>query len=141
MRKRRANTEEEAELNEVNVIPLADVCLTLVIIIMVVSPMMLQAMIQVQPSQAVATARKDMVAERPLFVDVANGGFTLNGKRIGSEEDLYRQLSRQLLRMTERTVLISAAAEVPYAQVVRILDVVRQSGARSLSLVPRREKS
>jgi biopolymer transport protein ExbD len=68
VRKRFIESDLET-LNEVNVIPLADVCLTLVIIIMVISPMVMQSMIQVQASQAVAGKFKGTSIKRlfPFF--------------------------------------------------------------------------
>lgn len=139
MRKRFIESDLET-LNEVNVIPLADVCLTLVIIIMVISPMVMQSMIQVQASQAVAGKFKGIsINEKPLFVDITNKGTTLNNKSMGTEYDLYRALQLRLAGMKERTVLVSSAQDVRYEQVVRVLDIVKQSGAQSLSLVPRKK--
>jgi biopolymer transport protein ExbD len=39
----------------------------------------------------------------------------------------------------DRVVLISSAADVRYEHVVRVLDIIKQSGAKSLSLVPRKK--
>lgn len=130
---------ESAELSEVNVTPLADVCLTLVIMFMIVSPMALQALIQVQASQAVATSEASRTTEKPLFVDVTTDGFTVNQMKLGSEYDLYRALQKELSKKSDKTVMISSASDVRYQYVVRVLDIVKQSGAKSLSLVPRKK--
>jgi biopolymer transport protein ExbD len=113
--------------------------LTLVIIIMVISPMVMQSMIQVQASQAVAGKFKGSVNEKPLFVDITAKGTTLNNKAMPTEYDLYRALQQRLTGMKERTVLVSSAQDVRYEHVVRVLDIVKQSGALSLSLVPRKK--
>ena len=47
-------TDKDEPLNEVNVIPLADLSLVLLIILMVLSPMIMQSMIKVQSSKASA---------------------------------------------------------------------------------------
>ena len=136
----RKSTESDIEtLNEVNVIPLADVCLTLVIIIMVISPMIMQSMIQVQASQAVAGKFKGVVNDKPIFVDITAKGTTVNNRRMNTEYDLYRALQKDLGNSSDRTVLISSAEDVRYEHVVRVLDIVKQSGAKSLSLVPRKK--
>ncbi len=132
-------SEEEETLAEVNVIPLADVCLTLVIIIMVISPMILQSMIQVQPSQAVSAPAKARPNEKPIFIDITPAGTTVNNQRISDEYELYRVLQKNLSLMREPTVLISSKEDVRYQNVVRVLDIAKQSGAKSLSLVPRRK--
>lgn len=140
MRKRRTNVNGEDELSDVNVTPLADVSLTLVIMIMVISPMVFQSMIQVQPSQVVAMDTKTDKKDAPLFVDVTPGGFTLNNRPLSSEYELFRKLQRSLSHRRDKTVLISASKKVPYHKVIRTLDIVKQSGALSLSLVPRQKK-
>ncbi|MCG3205862.1 MAG: Biopolymer transport protein ExbD [Elusimicrobia bacterium] len=135
-----ANQSEEAELNEVNVVPLADVTLVLLIMLMLLSPMAMQSMIQVQSAQAVATRSKPTISEKPIFVDISVDGFTVNNQSIGTEYELFRVLQRNLSSKRDKTVLISSQPEVKYQNVVRILDLVKQSGAVSLSLVPRREE-
>jgi biopolymer transport protein ExbD len=135
-----ANRDQDQEVSEVNVIPLADVCLVLVIIIMLISPMTLQSMIQVQAAQAVAQRMgKQKVPEKPLFVDVTPAGFSLNNTALGTEYELYRALQRELSTKIDKTVLITAADNVRYENVVRVLDLIKQSGAQSLSLVPRKK--
>jgi biopolymer transport protein ExbD len=137
----RENPFNGEELTEVNVIPLADVCLTLVIIIMVISPMVLQSMIQVQPSQAVAASKPTVTNERPIFVDITTAGFTVNNRVAKSEYEFMRTLQRAMVGRSDKTVLISSAPDVEYQTVVRALDIVKQSGASSLSLVPRKKEA
>ena len=50
-----------------------------------------------------------------------------------------RRLQKSLAARSDKTVLISAESAVVYQNVVRVLDLVRQSGAVSLSLVPRKD--
>jgi biopolymer transport protein ExbD len=125
-------------IGEVNITPLADVTLVLLIMIMVLSPMALQSMIQVQASQAVSAPSQQSITEKPIFVDITTAGFTLNNNPVATEYELFRNLQKILSSKSDKTVLISSAADVKYENVVRVLDMVRQSGAVSLSLVPRK---
>ncbi len=131
--------QEDGELNEVNIVPLADVTLVLLIILMVISPMALQSMIQVQAAQAVASKSSSTISEKPIFVDIKSNGFTVNSQAIATEYELFRVLQQNLGGRKDRTVLISSQPDVKYQNVVRILDLVRQSGAVSLSLVPHKD--
>jgi biopolymer transport protein ExbD len=129
---------EQEEITDINVTPLADVTLVLLIILMIISPMALQSMIQVQASQAVATHSENLFQEKPLFVDITTSGFTVNNQPVATEYELFRVLQRNISRKTDKTVLVSSHPDVQYQNVVRILDLVKQSGAASLSLVPRK---
>jgi biopolymer transport protein ExbD len=133
------SSDNDTEINEVNVVPLADVTLVLLIMLMLLSPMALQSMIQVQAAQAVATKSKSSITEKPIFVDVTSAGFTVNSQTVSTEYDLYRMLQKALSQKKDKTVLISSAADVRYENVVKVLDLVKQSGAMSLSLVPRKK--
>lgn len=140
MRKRRNREFEQGEeVSEVNVTPLADVSLTLVIMMMVISPMIFQSMIEVKSAQAVATGHEARENEKPLFIDITKNGFTVNTKKVGTEYQLMRVLQRQLSRNAARPVLITSAPEVEYQNVIRILDLVKQTGGNNLSLVPRKK--
>lgn len=139
MQKSSDNTEDG--ISEVNVIPLADVTLVLLIMIMVLSPMSLQSMIQIQAAQAVASKSRDAIREKPVFVDITTKGFTVNSRLIPTEYELFRTLQKLMSFKKDKTVLISSAPNVKYENVVRVLDVVKQSGAVSLSLVPRKQEA
>lgn len=132
------SSDEATEINEINVTPLADVTLVLLIMLMILSPMALQSMIQVQAAQAVAVRSQNALREKPIFVDVTSQGFKINNQIIPTEYELFRFLQKQMSFRRDKTVLISSAADVRYQNVVRVLDLVRQSGAESLSLVPRK---
>lgn len=131
---------DEAEVSEINITPLADVTLVLLIILMLLSPLAMQSMIQVQAAQAVATRSKTAVSEKPLFVDITPAGFSVNSRIVSSEFELFRTLQRNLIGKRDKTVLVSSSPDVKYENVVRILDLVKQSGAMSLSLVPRKKE-
>lgn len=134
-----ANQDTEAEITEVNVVPLADVTLVLLILLMVLSPMALQSMIQIQAAAAVASKSKPTISEKPLFVDIRANGYTVNGQDVPTEYELFRVVQRNVAGKRDKTVLISSQPDVKYQNVVRVLDLVRQSGAVSLSLVPRKD--
>jgi biopolymer transport protein ExbD len=134
-------TDESSEITEINVTPLADVTLVLLILLMLLSPMAMQSMIQVQAAQAVATRSAELVREKPIFVDITTAGFRVNNQDVPTEYDLFRTLQRNISSKRDKTVLISSAPDVRYQNVVRVLDLVRQSGAVSLSLVPRKKEA
>src|SRR6266705_6950320 len=73
-------TNEDEELSEVNVIPLADLSLVLLIILMVLSPMIMQSMIKVQSSRAQAIkSLAQQPKEPPIILTLgANGVTSLN---------------------------------------------------------------
>jgi biopolymer transport protein ExbD len=81
-------------LSEVNVIPLADLSLVLLIILMVLSPMVMQSMIKVQSSKAAAIKPlSDKPQEPPLILVINPDGITLNTVKITDDLDLASRLA------------------------------------------------
>src|SRR5450755_2229508 len=102
-------TQNDGEtLSEVNVIPLADLSLVLLIILMVLSPMVNQALIQVKASQAAAAqTREELPAaepETPIIVSFAPGALKLNGTVMGSDIEFAGRLEGILLNRKDKSV-------------------------------------
>lgn len=137
MRKGSIETGGHEELAEINVTPLGDVSLTLIIILMVISPMIMQSMIKVHSSKAVKSTQAEKAKEKPLFVRITKEAIYLNTEKMGSEEELSLRLIKELENKSDKAVMITADKEVTHGKVVHILDLSRQSGAVKLSLVKR----
>ncbi len=140
MRKGSIETGGQKELAEINVTPLGDVSLTLIIILMVISPMIMQSMIKVHSSRAVKSAQAEKAQEKPLFVRITDEAIYLNTEKMGSEEEFSLRLIKELEGKSDKAVMITAGREVPHGKVVHILDLSRQSGAVKLSLVKRAQR-
>src|SRR3954464_9181054 len=96
--------KEDETLSEVNVIPLADLSLVLLIILMVLSPMIMQSMIKVQASRASAAKLKEEKAEPPIILLVNANEYVLNSVRITADADLTTRLGAALGAREDKTV-------------------------------------
>jgi biopolymer transport protein ExbD len=132
---------EGEEISEVNVVPLADVSLVLLIILMLITPMVMQSMIKVFASRgAVAVEADRTVKEKPLFLEVRPDAFVLNTNPLSSELLLLANLRGELSRKDDRTVIVTAAKGVTHGRMVTALDIAKQAGAEKLSLVKKAAK-
>jgi biopolymer transport protein ExbD len=125
-------------LNEVNVIPLADVTLVLLIILMVISPLVSQALIQVQSAQATAAQTQEEAAEvpeTPIIVSFAPGELKLNGTVMGSDVEFTTRLNQILLHRKNREVILTASPKMQHGKVVWIMDLIKRNGAQALTMV------
>lgn len=135
----KATQETETRgLNDINLTPLVDVSLTLVIIFMVSSPFLMQSEIKVStPALKKASqpaAASDLKAEIYLK---PNGSLFLNGDSV-AVESLSDSLQVLLAASESKQVVISADEAVIYDDVIGVMDRARQSGAQKLSIVKRR---
>ena len=121
-------------VSHINVTPLVDVMLVLLIIFMVTAPMM-QAGIDVSLPQAEGAALKDH--EEPLVVTIDRQ------KRIflGSRQLTQKELRAKLIAINEgktgaaRAVLLRADEAVPYGFVVSAISEIRKAGIDKLGMV------
>lgn len=132
---------EGEEISEVNVVPLADVSLVLLIILMLITPMVMQSMIKVFASRgAVAVEADRTVKEKPLFLEVRPEAYVLNTNPLTTELQLLANLRGELSRKDDRTVIVTAAKGVTHGRMVTALDIAKQAGAEKLALVKKAAK-
>ena len=120
--------------NEINVTPLIDVVLVLLIIFMVLTPSMLKHLTAAVPrTEDDATA--PFSAEVPIIVEyAANRQLALNGEPV-SFQALGDKLAERLRIDRRKVVFFKADDDADYGEVIRLMDVARGSGAETLALV------
>jgi biopolymer transport protein TolR len=132
-------SDKDDTLNEVNVIPLADLSLVLLIILMVMSPMVSQAMIQIAAARAAAAQTREELPnaapETPIIVSFGPGVLKLNGVIMRSDLEFVKRLDDLLPNRKDKSVIITASPDLAHGKVVRLLDVVKRHGATELDLV------
>src|SRR6266850_2542503 len=134
-------TEAGEPLNEVNVIPLADLSLVLLIILMVLSPMIMQSMIKVQNSRASAIkSLREQPKEPPIILALNAKGVSLNTIKVIDDVDLAARLSQALGNRDDKTVLFTADPAVLHGRFVQVLDLVKQQGADKIALLKKAKK-
>lgn len=131
-------SDGEEETDKINVVPLADLSLVLLIILMVLSPMVMSSMIRVQTprlDKVKATAQnKDKVPD-PIMIKVTTKGVLLNNNPIESDQFLAEQIAIKVADDATRPVIISAEDTIQVGDVVKYLDLAKQAGAEKVSLL------
>jgi biopolymer transport protein TolR len=122
--------------SDINVTPLVDVCLVLLIIFMVVLPSMVNGV-------AVSLPRTSSVAsvdERVLPITVKADGSVYIGSLVIRRDEVRSSLQR--LRATEasRPIAVRADKRVLYGEVVTVLAECREAGWQDVTLVGMREE-
>jgi biopolymer transport protein TolR len=119
---------------DINVTPLIDVVLVLLIIFMVLTPSMLKHLTATVPKKADETAAPPPT-ESPIVVEyTAKRELTVNGETVRAET-LAQNLSDRLRDDRQKVVFFKAEDEAPYGEVVRLMDIARGSGAKSLAVI------
>ena len=122
---------EDDVISGINVTPLVDVVLVLLIIFLITAPVLYQSAIKVKLPQA----KTGETAERsPLEFSISKEGQLL----IGKENLDWAQLGPRLAALgpsaAEQTAIISADEATPHGTVIRLMDALRQAGITRFAL-------
>ena len=133
-----AEEEDETESDKINVVPLADLSLVLLIILMVLSPMVMSSMIRVQTPRLDKVKSKPLKDDKtpdPLLIKLTKTGILLNNNPVESEQFLAEQIAIKLADEPDRAVIVSAEDQIQVGDVVHMLDLAKQYGAKKVSLL------
>lgn len=118
---------------EINVTPLVDVMLVLLIIFMVTAPMLSQGL-EVALPQAEGKSF-ELASSDPAKITIqSNGSVYVDGKPVGSE-NLDLSLGPMLRTRKIKRALLEADKSVPYGRVVAVLDVMNRAGVEQLGMI------
>jgi biopolymer transport protein TolR len=119
---------------EINVTPLVDVMLVLLIIFMVTAPMMTQG-VDIDLPQTTSKALRQQ--DEPLVVQIdANGEIHLgNTKEAVSLIFMRQQLEKKPQEVKKKPVYLRADTNVPYGTVVQVMAQIKQAGFEKLGMV------
>ncbi|WP_300553083.1 biopolymer transporter ExbD [Limnohabitans sp. Rim8] len=129
---RLSSRRSDAPMGDINVTPLVDVMLVLLVIFMVTAPLMTSAIrLDLPQSQGADTGA---LASSVVLVVDAQGVLYLNDQVI-SENALKAHLSRVALRDPQTELELRADATVPYGRVVEAMGLAQKAGLTRIGFV------
>ena len=123
---------EHRPLSEINVTPLVDVMLVLLIIFMVTAPMMQQGL-EVDLPQT--TSQPMRLKDDSLVLTVKKDGSVLLANAPVPAAELEEKLKAVLEGRESEDIFLRADKEAPYGAVVKVMAAARAGGAKALGVV------
>ena len=125
----------DSAMSDINVTPLVDVMLVLLIIFMVTAPMMNTAGVEVHLPQADAPPLADDPDAPQLILSIdAELNFWIDDKSYPADE-LQPKLAALSEANPDQNVFVRADGEVPYREVARLLGIAKEAGMPKVGLV------
>ena len=119
--------------SDINVTPLCDVMLVLLIIMMIVAPLLQQG-VSVTLPKANNTVDKPETQGQTVIAIGPNKAVYVNAKPV-QEGELVTRVTELLENQKEKIILIKADVEVEYGAVMATMDQLRQAGIEDIGLV------
>ena len=118
---------------QMNVTPLVDVVLVLLIIFMVVAPLLSKQLWLQLPKQE-QSAEPPSENKSIVLTVKKDGAIAINGTELKKEE-LRDKISRVMAARTDKVIYFDAADDAPYAVTVETMDIARQGGAKTIAIL------
>jgi biopolymer transport protein ExbD len=123
--------DDDDTITGINVTPLVDVTLVLLIIFMMTASFIVAPAVKVELPQV---SKADEPPSRSLhFLVDQSGAVYLNDKRV-EESKVLGLVQKEVAANAEVQVLVSADKKVPYGEVIRLLDLVRSAGVKKFAI-------
>ncbi len=124
--------------SEINVTPLVDVMLVLLIIMMLVAPMLQQGVPVTRPQAENVVQKPDTQENTVLAIDSQNR-FYVNGLEV-AKADMADKVKTVLEEKKERIVLINGDQDASYSAIMAAMDDLRKAGIEDIGLITERKR-
>ncbi len=121
---------------DINITPLTDVVMVLLVIFMVTTPLMMQEAFKLKLPTA-TTAEPN--PEQSTTITITPGNIVYLNKAQVSMADLKGLLVSRMATSPDKTVVIKADKDILHGFVVKVLDVAKESGALKLAIATEHE--
>lgn len=121
---------------DINVTPMADIMIVLLIIFMVITPMLQKGVDVRLPVAGNTKERKD--EQKTITVAIKKDSVTyLGGTPMPNQLDLVPQVKERLEDLPEgqKIVYLKADQELEYGEVMKVMDLLREAGVEEIALI------
>ena len=125
---------------DINVTPMADIMIVLLIIFMVITPMLQKGVDVKLPQASNSKERKD--EPKSIVVAIRKDSATyLGSQKLDDQSQLQPLIKERLQDLPEgaRMIYLKADQELPYSEVMKVMDLCREAGVEEVALIAERK--
>jgi biopolymer transport protein ExbD len=133
--------ERESIISAINITPLTDVMLVLLVIFMVTTPFIIQGNIKINLPSA-QTPSDDSVDKSIIVGITSEGKIFLNGNEVADDKALSQGIKDAIAKSGNNTVIIEGDKMAFHGEMVKVMGLAKEAGAGKLAIttIPERNQ-
>lgn len=131
------SSENEEIISEINITPLTDIFLVLLIIFMVTAP----ALIQQGPKVDLPGSKSKGESVTGITITLTEAGELFVNDQAVNRTELVSVLKKELPKTTKQEVVLNADKGLILEEIVKVMDLAREGGAQKLAIATRPEQA
>jgi biopolymer transport protein ExbD/biopolymer transport protein TolR len=123
---------------DLNVTPMIDILLVLLIIFMVLTPVMMKQHRVDVPKRSEVDLPPEATKEQTVLTYTKDGDIFLNQQKVDRSE-LSRKLTERFENRRDKTIFLNIDPDANYGEATRVIDLTRNAGLEKLAIVSQKE--
>ena len=119
--------------SDINVTPLVDVMLVLLIIVMLIAPLLQQGVQMTKPTALYASPKPDTQDQVVVYVDI-HGKLYVNTIEVNSQ-DIVSRLNSIFEEAKTKVVYLKGDQDAPYSAIMEMMDALRKAKIETVALI------